>query len=163
VVDAQAGFEKTITGILPALAGANVIYGLGMLEMGITFDLTQLVWDHEIAEMILHSLKGVPVNDTSLAIDVIKEMGIGKDYLSHQTTLEHMRSQSQAKLIDRRMREDWEADGSKDAYQRSHERMIEILETYEPPQLPADVLKKVRAIVVEAEEELGVHDNDKEG
>ena len=36
-----------------------------MLEMGITFDLAQLVWDHEIAEMILHALKGVPVNDTT--------------------------------------------------------------------------------------------------
>jgi trimethylamine--corrinoid protein Co-methyltransferase len=107
-------------------------------------------------------LKGVPVNDTTLAIDVIKEMGKGKDYLSHQTTFEHMRSQSQAQLIDRRMREDWEAGGSKDAYQRSHERMIEILETYEPPQLSADVLKKVRSIVVEAEEELGVYDGDKE-
>ena len=43
MVDAQSGHEKTITGILPALAGANVIYGLGMLEMGITFDLAQLV------------------------------------------------------------------------------------------------------------------------
>ena len=112
--------------------------------------------------MILHSLKGVPVNDTSLAIDVIKEMGIGKDYLSHQTTLEHMRSQSQ-QIYRPQDAERLEADGSKDAYQRSHERMIEILETYEPPQLPADVLKKVRAIVVEAEEELGVHDDDKEG
>jgi len=139
------------------LAGANVIYGLGMLEMGITFDLAQLVWDHEIAEMILHALKGVPVNDITLAIDVIKEMGIGKDYLSHPTTYEHMRSQSPARLIDRRMREDWEAAGSKDAYQRSYEKMIEILETYEPPQLPEEVLQNVRNIVVEAEKELGVY------
>ena len=139
------------------MAGANVIYGLGMLEMGITFDLAQLVWDHEIAEMILHALKGVPVNDITLAIDVIKEMGIGKDYLSHPTTYEHMRSQSPARLIDRRMREDWEAAGSKDAYQRSYEKMIEILETYEPPQLPEEVLQNVRNIVVEAEKELGVY------
>jgi len=51
VVDAQSGHEKTITGMLPALAGANVIYGLGMLEMGITFDLAQLVLDNEIAEI----------------------------------------------------------------------------------------------------------------
>ncbi len=128
-----------------------------MLEMGITFDLAQLVWDHEIAEMILHALKGVPVNDVTLAIDVIKEMGIGKDYLSHATTYEYMRSQSQAHLIDRRMREDWEAAGSKDAYQRSHEKMIEILETYQPPELPDDVLKNVRNIVMEAEMELGVY------
>lgn len=160
MVDAQAGFEKTITGILPALAGANVIYGLGMLEMGITFDLAQLVWDHEIAEMILHSLKGIPVNDTTLAVDVIKEMGIGKDYLSHPTTYEHMRSQSQAKLMDRRMREDWEAAGSTDAYKRSHDKMIDILETYEPPKLSDEVLLNVRSIVKEAENELGVDGGD---
>ena len=133
-----------------------------MLEMGITFDLAQLVWDHEIAEMILHSLKGIPVNDITLAIDIIKEMGIGKDYLSHPTTYENMRSQSQARLIDRRMREDWEAAGSKDAYQRSHEKMIDILETYEPPPLPDDVLQNVRSIVVEAEKELGVYSEENE-
>ena len=149
-----------MTGILPALAGANVIYGLGMLEMGITFDLAQLVWDHEIAEMILHSMKGVPVNDTTLAVDVIKEMGIGKDYLSHPTTFEYMRSQSQAKLMDRRMREDWEANGSTDAYKRSHDKMIDILETYKPPKLSDDVLKNVRTIVKEAEGELGVDGGD---
>jgi trimethylamine--corrinoid protein Co-methyltransferase len=162
VVDAQSGFEKTITGLLPALAGANVIYGLGMLEMGITFDLAQLVWDHEIAEMILHSLKGVPVNETTLAVDVIKELGIGKDYLSHPTTYEHMRSQSQARLIDRRMREDWEAAGSTDAYKRAHDKMIDILETYEPPPLPDDVCQNIRSIVVEAEKELGVYKDDEE-
>ena len=125
--------------------------------MGITFDLAQLVWDHEIAEMILHSLRGVPVNDTTLAVDVIKELGIGKDYLSHETTFEHMRSQSQAHLIDRRMRENWEEAGSTDAYKRSHDKMIDILETYEPPPLPDDVKQNVRSIVVEAEKELGVY------
>ena len=156
MTDAQAGFEKTMTGMLPALAGANVIYGLGMLEMGITFDLAQLVWDHEIAEMILYALQGVPVNDTTLAVDVIKEMGIGRDYLSHATTFEHMRSQSQARLMDGRMREDWVAAGSTDAYKRSHDKMIDILETYEPPKLSDNVLKEIRSIVVEAEKELGV-------
>jgi len=58
------------------------------------------------------------------------------------------------------MREDWEAAGSKDAYQRSHERMIDILETYEPPKLSDDILQNVRSIVVEAENELGVNGGD---
>lgn len=156
MVDAQSGHEKTITGILPALAGANVIYGLGMLEMGITFDLAQLVLDHEIAEMILHSLRGIPVSDETLAVDVIKEMGIGKDYLAHGTTFQHMKSQSQARLIDRKMREDWEAAGSKDAYKRAHEEMLHLLETYRPPALTEDILATVRSIVDEAEKELGV-------
>jgi len=154
VVDAQSGHEKTITSMLPALAGANVIYGLGMLEMGITFDLAQLVLDNEIAGMILYSLNGIVVNDETLSVDVIREMGIGKDYLAHASTYKHMKSQSQAQIIDRRMREDWEAAGSTDAYKRAHERVIEILETYEPAPLPANVLNTIRSIVEEAEKEL---------
>ncbi len=142
--------------MLPALAGANVIYGLGMLEMGITFDLAQLVLENEFAGMIKHTLQGIPVNDETLAVAVIKELGIGKDYLSHDSTFQHMRSQSQAHLIDRRMREDWEARGSTDIYKRAHDRMIEILETYEPPALPEDVRTTLQSIVAEAEKELGV-------
>ncbi len=157
MVDAQSGHEKTITGILPALAGANVIYGLGMLEMGITFDLAQLVLDHEIAGMILHSLNGIPVNDETLAVDVIKELGIGKDYLAHATTYQHMKSQSQAYLLDRRMREDWEAAGRKDMYKRAHEKMIDILENYKPVPLPDAVRETIRSIVVESEKELVVN------
>ena len=121
-----------------------------------TFDLAQLVLDHEFAGMIKHTLQGVPVNDQTLAVDVIKELGIGKDYLSHDSTFQNMRSQSRADLIDRRMREDWEAAGSTDIYKRAHDRMIEILETYEPPPLPEDVRATMRSIVVEAEKELGV-------
>jgi len=154
VVDAQSGHEKTITGMLPALAGANVIYGLGMLEMGITFDLAQLVLDNEIAGMILYSLNGIIVNDETLSVDVIRELGIGKDYMSHASTYKHMRSQSQVQLIDRRMREDWEAAGSMDIYKRAHARVLEILETYEPPPLPANVLNTIQSIVEEAEKEL---------
>jgi trimethylamine--corrinoid protein Co-methyltransferase len=156
VVDAQSGHEKTITGILPALAGANVIYGLGMLEMGITFDLAQLVLDNEIAEMIKYTVNGIPVNDKTLAVDVIKEMGIGKDYLAHESTYQHMATQSNAELMDRRMREDWEADGSTDIYQRAHKKMLDILETYDPPQLSKGVLQDIREIVTEAEKEQGV-------
>ena len=156
MVDAQSGHEKTITGILPALAGANVIYGLGMLEMGITFDLTQLVIDNEIADMIKYTLNGIPVNDETLAVNVIREMGIGKDYLSHESTYKHMATQSRAQLMDRRMREDWEADGSTDLYQRAHAKMIDILETYEPPQLSDGVRQDIREIVKEAEKEQGV-------
>jgi trimethylamine---corrinoid protein Co-methyltransferase len=154
VVDAQSGHEKTITGMLPALAGANVIYGLGMLEMGITFDLAQLVLDHEIAGMILHSLNGIVVNDETLSVDVIRELGIGKDYMAHASTYKHMKSQSQAQIIDRRMREDWETAGSADVYKRAHTKMLEILETYEPAPLPADVLNTIQSIVEEAEKEL---------
>ena len=141
------------------MAGANLIYGLGMIEMGMTIDFGQLVMDNEFAKMIKFILQGIPVNDQMLAVDVIHEIGVGKDFLSHDSTFSHMRSQSQPKLIDRRMREDWEASGSTDIYQRALEEARHILETHKPDPLPDDVLASMRSIVEGAEEELGVIGN----
>jgi len=138
------------------LAGANLIYGLGMIEMGMTIDYGQLVMDNEFARMIKHTLQGIPVNDETLAVDVIREIGIGKDFLSHETTFNHMRSQSNPELIDRRMREDWMADGSKDLYKRALEKARHILETHEPDPLSQEVRTTIRSIVEDAEAELGV-------
>ena len=138
------------------MAGANLIYGLGMIEMGMTIDYGQLVMDNEFARMIKYLVQGIPVNDDTLAVDVIKEIGVGKDFLSHGSTYKHMRSQSQPKLIDRRMREDWEATGSKDIYQRALEEARYILENYKPDPLPDDVRAAIRSIVEDAEAELGI-------
>ena len=44
------------------LAGANIIYGLGMLEMGMTISYSQLLMDAEMAEMMLFSMDGIVVN-----------------------------------------------------------------------------------------------------
>ena len=141
---------------MPALAGANLIYGLGMIEMGMTIDFGQLVMDNEFARMIKFVLHGVPVNDETLAVDAIREIGIGKNFLGHISTFNHMKSQSQPQLIDRKMRERWTAAGSTDMHQRALEEARHILETHKPDPLPDGVLAALRGIVEEAEEELGV-------
>ena len=137
-----------------------MVYGLGMLEMGVTLDFGQLVMDNEFAGMIKHVLNGIPVNDETLAVDVIHSVGPFKDFLGTKHTLKHMKSQSQPKLIDRRRRPKWEELGSTDIYQRACEKAREILETHEPDPLPDNVLSEIRSIIEEAEKELGV-DNQK--
>jgi len=145
------------------LAGANLIYGLGMIEMGMTIDYGQMVMDNEFARMIKYLVQGIAVNDETLAVDVIKEIGVGKDFLSHASTYKHMRTQSQPKLIDRRMREDWQAAGGTDIYQRALEEARYILENHKPDPLADDVLAAIHAIVEEAEAELGVSTTDEIG
>jgi len=122
-----------------------------------TIDYGQLVMDNEFARMIKYTVQGIPVNDETLAVDVINEIGIGKDFLSHDSTYRHMRSQSQAELIDRRIREDWVKAGSTDIYQRAMEQARFILENHKPDPLPEDVLATIRSIVEEAETDLGVN------
>ena len=124
--------------------------------MGMTIDFGQLVMDNEFARMIKFVLNGITVNNEMLATDVIHELGIGKDFLSHESTFNHMKSQSQPQLIDRQMRERWTASGSTDMYQRAIEKARHILETHKPDPLPDNALAAMRAIVEEAEEELGV-------
>jgi trimethylamine--corrinoid protein Co-methyltransferase len=133
-----------------------MIYGSGMLESGITFDYGQLVLDCEIARMIKHTIMGVPVNDETLAIDPIKEIGPGGDYLMHKHTFKYMKSQSKPELIDRKMRANWKKAGSTNAYERALTKARYILENHTPAPLSDEVLAAIRSIVVEAEKELGI-------
>lgn len=133
-----------------------MIYGPGMLESGITFDYGQLVLDCEIARMIKHTVMGIPVNDDTLAIDPIKEIGPGGDYLMHKHTFKYMKEQSRPELIDRKMRSTWEKGGSTSAYDRALAKARYILENHTPAPLPDEVLAAIRSIVVEAEKELGI-------
>ena len=55
------GHEKTLTGLIPALAGANLIYGPGMLESGIIFDFALVVSDCEFVRMIKHTIRNFNV------------------------------------------------------------------------------------------------------
>ena len=133
-----------------------MIYGAGMLESGITFDYGQLVLDCEFARMIKHTIQGVPVNDETLAIDTIKEIGPGGDHLMHQHTFKYMRSQSAPELIDRKMRGNWEKAGSTSAYDRALEKVRYILENHTPDPLSDEVLVKIRSIVADTEKEMGI-------
>mgnify|MGYP001136245290 FL=1 len=69
--DGQAGHEKTITSLLAALSGVNMIYGSGMLELGMTFSMEQMVIDNDIIRMERKVMEGVPVTDETLAVAAI--------------------------------------------------------------------------------------------
>jgi len=137
-----------------------MIYGLGMLESGITFDYGQLVLDCEFARMIKHTVQGFRVNDDTLALDVIKEIGPGGHYLMHEHTLKGMKSQSRPELIDRQMREVWEKAGATTAYERATAKAKWILENHKPDPLSDEVLGKIRAIIDETEKEMGIKKGD---
>jgi len=142
---------------LAALAGANLIYGLGMLDMGMTLDWAQLVMDNEMAGMVKHVVRGIPVTDETLAVDVIHEIGPFGDFISHDHTRRHMKAiQSQPKLIDRRRRDLWLQLGGTDLAYRAREEAKYILKTHKPDPLPPGVASTHRSIVQSAEEELCV-------
>jgi trimethylamine--corrinoid protein Co-methyltransferase len=138
------------------LAGANQIYGAGMIESGVTFDLGQLVMDDEIARMLKFAVAGIAVTDETMAVDDIAAVGAFGDFLSLDATLKHMRELSQPALLDRRVREDWESKGATDLATRAHARALELIESHQPVPLDPDVAERLRRIVRDADREKGV-------
>jgi trimethylamine--corrinoid protein Co-methyltransferase len=138
------------------LAGANLIYGAGMIESGVTFDYGQLVLDAEIARLVRQFVAGIRVDDEALALDDIHAVGSSGDFLALDSTMRHMREQSQPRLIDRRVREEWLELGATDVYQKSLARARQLLETHRPLPLPDGVPEQLTAIIAAAERELGV-------
>jgi len=127
-----------------------------MLESGITFDFAQLVLDNEFVAMIKHTIRGITVDDESLAVDVIKAVGPSKNFLGEKHTLEHMQIHSQPQFLDRNRLEKWQATGAVDSYTKAAEKTRDILQNHKPEPLPDKVLADMQSIIKETEEELGI-------
>jgi trimethylamine--corrinoid protein Co-methyltransferase len=127
-MDAQAAFEKMVTGLAHAAAGVNFIWGAGNLESTLAMSPEALVVDDEIAGYFLRYQRGITVDEESLALDVIKSVGISGDFLTAPHTLQHFREVlSRAQLANRRRRADWEAKGARTLEELAQERVAAIL------------------------------------
>ena len=155
MVDAQIGHEKTMTTLLPACAVSNVIYGMGMLEMGMTMSYEQLLIDAEIILMTKRVLAGITVDEVRMAADLIRKTGPGGSFLGEKHTRDFMRSLSMPRLLDRRMVDAWMRDGGKDLLARAHEEVLRIRREHQVAPLPEPVRKELDRILEEAREEMG--------
>lgn len=126
-----------------------------MTESGVTFDPVQLVMDDEWIAMIRFLQRGVKVDAVSLMVDDIITVGPFGDFLSLPSTLERMREQSAPTLMDRRVHEEWLAEGGTDMYTRAAMRTREILERHSRTPLDDEVIRRLHSIVARADEERG--------
>jgi trimethylamine--corrinoid protein Co-methyltransferase len=105
--DEQAALEKSIGFHTHATAGVSLIWGMGQLESEKTMSLAQLVIDDEIIAYLERFRRGFAVNDTELAFDLIRDVGIAGSYLETDHTFEHFRAQLfEPRILNRAQRED---------------------------------------------------------
>lgn len=143
-----------MTALLPALAGANLIYGLGMLDSGITISHSQLLIDCELAGFVRRALRGVPVNETTEAVELIKKIGPRGQFLTQKHTRQYMRDNFDPMLCDRQTRRNWVKRGSQSIGQVAEDRTRHIIETYKPQPLSDKILAELDALIRKAEIEL---------
>jgi trimethylamine--corrinoid protein Co-methyltransferase len=154
-VDQQAAAEASLTLMAETLGGANLIHDLGYLESGLTGSLAQLVICDEIVGWLEHFMAPVEVNEETLALDLIDEIGPDGQFLDTEHTLAHFREHWYPTVFDRRNYNKWQAAGGKSLAERAAERVNQILAEHQPESLPDDLAQAVKAVVRRAEESVG--------
>ncbi|WP_445474367.1 [trimethylamine--corrinoid protein] Co-methyltransferase [Methanococcoides methylutens] len=147
--DEQAAFEKGMTGMLPALAGADLLFSGGVLEGGQTLSLEQMVIDNDMFSMFRKLARGFSFSEDNMLFNEIKKTGIGGHFLSKPSTLKRMSEQSSSCIFDRNVRESWVKQGSKDAVAVAHSEVKDILKNHDPCGLDAEIVKDLRRFVKE--------------
>jgi len=142
VPDIQAGFEKATSVVLAALAGSNFIHhAAGMLENMNVVAAEQFVIDNDILGMAMRVLRGIEVDQETLALDTIDQVGPGGHYLMAGHTIRHMRSEFfyPSAVVDRQGWDMWQQDGALDARQRARQIARDILVGHRPEPLAPTV------------------------
>ena len=128
-LDAQSGYESALTALLCALAGANFIHdAAGLMEFAMTVCYEKYVIDNEVLGMVMRAVDGIEVNDDTLAVDLIRQVGPGGNFVAARHTRHFMRSEHyQPTVSDRNSREEWLAKGGKETWERASEIVKEVL------------------------------------
>jgi trimethylamine--corrinoid protein Co-methyltransferase len=146
LMDEQAITEATLSLFIATLRGGNMIHDLGYMESGLTGSLELVVICDEIVSWIKASMKGLEINEETLALDVIHQNALSGDVLGAEHTLRHVREGWQPRLVDRNNYEQWMASGGMSMRERARAKIDEILNA-EPRQiLPPDIEKRIRTI-----------------
>jgi trimethylamine--corrinoid protein Co-methyltransferase len=153
----QAGYEKAVTLLMAAMGGANTIFYPGVMDHALTISLESYVIDNEICGMVNRALKGITVDQAHLAVDIIDKVGPMGHFLGQKHTMQFLKDEHYFPTIsDRRIREEWEKDGSKELKEVAKERVQQILKEHVPLEVEPDKLKQLSQIIKEVEKREGV-------
>ena len=147
--DMQAGYEKGVTAGISAMTGLNLMYeSAGMHASLLGFCLESLLIDNDMLGSINRNVRGIEVTEDSLSLDVITSVcldGPGH-YLGSNQTLTLMQRDYVYPVVGNRMSpKEWNEAGKPDIVEVAAKKKREILSTYYPEYLSADVDAHLRA------------------
>jgi trimethylamine--corrinoid protein Co-methyltransferase len=154
-VDVQSGLERGMTLLIGALAGADTFGHTGIAGADQAASLEQLIVDNEMAAYVKRILRGFVVNGETLALDVIKRVGIGGNFLADKHTVAHFRKELWSpEAFDRRDWQSWWEDGARTMVQWAREKKHQILSQHSPEPIDPALAGEIDGIVAAARREL---------
>jgi len=157
IVDAQCGLESS-SAFFAALAGANMVSGVGMMDFESCLSYEKLVVDAEIIGMAKRLIAGIDGRQTPIALEIMQELGHKGNFLSHPHTKQWFRKELYipSEVIDRDTLETWEKKGSKSTWDRALDRVESLLAQYQPSPISDEVKKELLDITTKAANKAGM-------
>jgi len=153
VTEPQAALENAISNYTAVLSGGNIIHDTGYSESGLTGNLFNVVMNNEILGMAFRIARGVEVNEDSMALDVIEEIGPQGHYLLHEHTNRYFRTDTwEPEMLNRMPYEEWKNAGGKTLGQKVKEKTRHLIENHQGPSVPESARREIEKILEQAEE-----------
>ena len=150
-LDAQAGFETALIGLVTAL-NADLIDSM-QLDSDLLVDYADLFFCNECMGAFKRVSRELVVDEDSIVLELIKEIGHGGTFLDHAHTFENFRSELWLpQIMEHRNWDNWETDGALDIRSVSLQKVIDLLETKPENQLSSSVEAEIDKIVKEAQQ-----------
>jgi trimethylamine--corrinoid protein Co-methyltransferase len=157
-LDAQAGYESVFSLWGAVMGGVNfLMHGAGWMEGGLQASLAKLVLDADLLGMVEAFLDPIVVDDDTLAVDAINEVGPGGHFFGVGHTQERFRTAFHRPMVsDWRNYESWAEAGSPDALARASKLAGDFLDAYDPPPMDPAVREALDDFVARRVAEGGV-------
>jgi len=136
-VDAQSGYESVFSLWGAIMGGANLVFhGAGWMEGGLHASPEKMVIDADLLAMVATFLQPLIVDDATMAVEAIAEVGPGGHHFGTEHTRERFRDAFYQPMIsDWRNYESWAEAGSPSSLDHAERVVRELLAEYEPPPL----------------------------
>lgn len=152
--DWQSAVDNSFSSFMASASGADMLLGCGLLHGSRILSYEQMVMDCEIFSIVTKMMDGIRVDDDTLALDAIRAVGPGGNFLAQKHTRQHMRSLWLPRLMDRRPYEQW-AEKKDGARENARQRAIELLKTHQPEPLEPKLAEELKKIIDSHEKQAG--------
>lgn len=146
----QAGLENSLSTLMASLVMSDMLLGIGLLNGSLIWSFEQMIMDCEIFDIICKMMEGITVNEETLTLDTIREVGPGGTFLTKKHTRDRMRNLWLSTLMDRRPYNEWQEkkDGARDW---ARNRAKKILGTHRPEPLESRLIDELNKIIKSVE------------
>jgi trimethylamine--corrinoid protein Co-methyltransferase len=145
--DQQAAAEVAFSLLTETLAGTHLVHDVGYLEGGMTNSLEMIVMADEMIRWVKEFMRGEIVNEETLALDWIDQVGPGGDFMALDHTRNHFREDWYPNLFNRKNYDSWVSQGKPTLRDQAIEEITRILKEHQPDPLAIEISAALQAVI----------------